>query len=102
MERPVPRKPITCTTDSRVFAAYGIPATCFGLADTRSIHGIDESISLQSLRDVARVYALFIADYCGLMLAPTEETCGAFDVVVVPGSTEASGTTGSLAATDAH
>jgi len=57
---------LTCTTDARFFALYGdTPATCYGPEATR-IHGIDESVSLDSVRDVTRVLALFIAGWCGL------------------------------------
>ncbi|MCG5241221.1 M20 family metallopeptidase [Azospirillum doebereinerae] len=60
---------LTCTTDARFFALYGdTPATCYGPEATR-IHGIDESVSLDSVRDVTRVLALFIAGWCGLEAA---------------------------------
>lgn len=58
--------PITCTTDARFFNLYhNIPTTCYG-PEAQAIHGIDESVSLQSMMDVAKVLALFIADWCGL------------------------------------
>jgi acetylornithine deacetylase len=57
---------MTCTTDARFFTLYGdTPATCYGPEASR-IHGIDESVSLDSLRDVTRVLALFIAAWCGV------------------------------------
>jgi acetylornithine deacetylase len=60
------RAATTATTDARFFNLYGdIPATCYG-PEGQNIHGIDESVSLASLRDVTRVLALFIADWCGL------------------------------------
>ena len=56
----------TCTTDARFFALYGnTPATCYG-PEATSIHTVDESVSLRSLRDVTCVLALFIAGWCGL------------------------------------
>lgn len=56
----------TCTTDARFFALYGdTPATCYG-PEATSIHTVDESVSLQSLRDVTCVLALFMAGWCGL------------------------------------
>lgn len=56
----------TCTTDARFFALYGdTPATCYG-PEASSIHTVDESVSLRSLRDVTCVLALFIAGWCGL------------------------------------
>lgn len=56
----------TCTTDARFFRLYGdMPVTCYG-PQASDIHGIDESVSLDSLRDVTRVLALFIASWCGV------------------------------------
>jgi len=56
----------TCTTDARFFNLYGdTPATCYG-PEATAIHTIDESVSLQSLRDVTAVLALFMASWCGL------------------------------------
>lgn len=55
----------TATTDARVFNLYGhTPATCYGPEATR-IHGIDESVSIDSMVDVTRVLALFLARWCG-------------------------------------
>jgi acetylornithine deacetylase len=56
----------SATTDARVFNLYGsIPATCYG-PEADNIHGIDESVSLDSVRRVTQVLALFIARWCGL------------------------------------
>ena len=56
----------TCTTDARFFALYGdTPATCYG-PEASAIHTFDESVSLQSLREVTTVLAFFIAAWCGL------------------------------------
>ncbi|MFO1319565.1 MAG: ArgE/DapE family deacylase [Burkholderiales bacterium] len=56
----------TATTDVRVFHVYGgIPATCYG-PESSHIHGIDESVSLESVRQVTRVLAVFMARWCGL------------------------------------
>lgn len=56
----------TATTDARVFNLYGTtPATCYGPEATH-IHGIDESVSLASTLDVARVLALYVARWCGV------------------------------------
>jgi acetylornithine deacetylase len=56
----------TATTDARVFNLYGAtPATCYG-PEATFIHGIDESVSLDSIRQVTRVLALFIARWCGV------------------------------------
>jgi acetylornithine deacetylase len=42
----------------------GTEATCYG-PDADSIHGIDESVDLDSMHDVTRVLALTIAEWCG-------------------------------------
>jgi acetylornithine deacetylase len=56
----------TATTDARVFNLYGAtPATCYG-PEATFIHGIDESVSLESTRQVTRVLALFLARWCGV------------------------------------
>ena len=54
------------TTDVRTFQLYGsIPATCYG-PEARNIHGIDESVSINSMNRVSAVLALFIARWCGV------------------------------------
>jgi acetylornithine deacetylase len=54
------------TTDARVFNLYGdTPGTCYG-PEATNIHGIDESVSLESTRRVAGVIALFLARWCGV------------------------------------
>jgi len=56
----------SATTDARVFNLYGrIPATCYG-PEAQNIHGIDESVSLESVNRTTRVLALFMARWCGL------------------------------------
>jgi len=56
----------SATTDARVFNLYGhIPATCYG-PEAQNIHGIDESVSLESVSRTTRVLALFMARWCGL------------------------------------
>lgn len=55
----------TATTDARFFQLYGdTPATCYGPA-ADAIHGIDESVDLDSMMEVATVLALFITRWCG-------------------------------------
>ena len=64
-------QPLACTatTDARFFNLYGdTPATCYG-PEASHIHGIDESVSLESLEQVTRVLALFMACWCGLEAA---------------------------------
>jgi len=59
----------TGTTDVRLFQlGAGIPSTCYGPRAQR-IHALDECVELASLRRVAQVYALFIAEWCGLVEA---------------------------------
>ena len=54
------------TTDVRSFQLYGnIPSTCYG-PEAQNIHGIDESVSIDSMATVSRVLSQFIAQWCGL------------------------------------
>ena len=56
----------TGTTDVRLFQlGAGIPATCYGPKAQR-IHALDECVEIASLKRVAQVYALFIAEWCGV------------------------------------
>jgi acetylornithine deacetylase len=56
----------TCTTDARFYQLYqNTPATCYG-PEAQNIHGIDESVSLESMQSVTQVLAVFIAEWCGL------------------------------------
>ena len=58
--------PVTCTTDARFFQLYSkMPATCYG-PESKSIHGIDESVSIESMMRVARVLCVFMSRWCGL------------------------------------
>ena len=41
-----------------------IPATCYG-PEASHIHGIDESVGLESFKEVTRVLAVFLAEWCG-------------------------------------
>ncbi|MGA9866814.1 MAG: ArgE/DapE family deacylase [Acetobacteraceae bacterium] len=53
-------------TDARFYTLYqGTQATCYG-PDSDNIHGIDESVGLDSLHQVTRVLALTIAEWCGV------------------------------------
>jgi acetylornithine deacetylase len=62
----------TCTTDLRVFNLFGKgQATCFGPV-SRNIHGADESVNLESVIHVAKVYALFLSRWCGLSASPPD------------------------------
>jgi acetylornithine deacetylase len=56
----------TGTTDVRLFQlGAGIPSTCYG-PRARRIHALDECVEIASMKRVALVYALFIAEWCGL------------------------------------
>jgi acetylornithine deacetylase len=56
----------SATTDARAFNLYGsTPATCYG-PEAQNIHGIDESVSIESTLRVAQVLALFMARWCGV------------------------------------
>jgi acetylornithine deacetylase len=56
----------TAYLDGRVFVLYGdTPCLVFG-PRSENIHGFDERVSLQSIRQVTRAIALFVADWCGL------------------------------------
>ena len=53
-------------TDARHYVLHGgTEATCYG-PDADSIHGIDESVGLDSMHDTTRVLALTVARWCGL------------------------------------
>ena len=55
----------TGTTDARFFYLYyGIPVTCYGPAGA-NLHAPDEWVDLESVREVTKVLALTIIDWCG-------------------------------------
>jgi acetylornithine deacetylase len=57
---------VPALTDARFYTLYqGTQATCYG-PEALNIHGIDESVGLQSVHDTTRVLALTIAGWCGL------------------------------------
>ena len=67
----LPLKPITCTCDARFYSSLyqdptKVAVTCYG-PEATNIHGVDESVSLKSMRDVTATIALFIRDWCGLV-----------------------------------
>ena len=64
-------KPVTCTTDARFYSSLfqdpsKVVVTCYG-PEAKNIHGVDESVCLDSFRDVTATMALFIRDWCGLV-----------------------------------
>ncbi len=53
-------------TDARHYVLHGgAEATCYG-PDAENIHGIDESVGLESMHRVTRVLALTVAEWCGV------------------------------------
>ena len=61
----VPHYAAAGLTDARHYALGGIQATCYG-PDSDNIHGIDESVGLDSVHQVTAVLALTVAAWCGL------------------------------------
>ena len=52
--------------DARVYALYDqVPALCYG-PSSRNVHGVDECVSLESVRRSTTAMALFIAEWCGV------------------------------------
>lgn len=63
---PLRRTAFTGLTDARFRGLYGsTPGLVYG-ATAENIHGIDERVSLESLRRLTQSMALFIADWCGV------------------------------------
>jgi acetylornithine deacetylase len=53
-------------TDGRHFVLYqDTPVACFG-PDAQDIHGIDESVGLESVHGITRTIALTMAEWCGV------------------------------------
>ncbi|MGQ7933703.1 M20/M25/M40 family metallo-hydrolase [Paraburkholderia sp. D1E] len=67
---PAHRAALTATTDARHFRKMlDVPVTCYGPI-ARNIHGFDECVSVDSMVNVATVFAHFIADWCGVEPIP--------------------------------
>ncbi|MEY8828395.1 ArgE/DapE family deacylase [Sedimentitalea sp. XS_ASV28] len=65
-DAPLQERKMTALTDTRFYGLYyGIPAFCIG-PRAENIHGFDERVDLQSVRDLTRMLAFFIAEWCGL------------------------------------
>ncbi|MFC3615327.1 ArgE/DapE family deacylase [Lutimaribacter marinistellae] len=57
---------MTALTDSRFYGLYyDIPSFCIG-ARAENIHGFDERVELESVRNLTKVLAGFIARWCGV------------------------------------
>lgn len=58
--------PATGLTDGRHFVLHrDTPVACFG-PDAQDIHGIDESVGLDSMHAITRTIALAMAEWCGV------------------------------------
>jgi succinyl-diaminopimelate desuccinylase len=55
---------LTGGTDARFFRAKSIPAICYG-AGSETAHGNNEYVTIDSLIDVTKVYALAVMDFLG-------------------------------------
>jgi acetylornithine deacetylase len=56
----------TCTTDLRAYHFFGQgEGSCYGPV-AENIHGADERVRIDSIHQVARAYALFLARWCGM------------------------------------
>lgn len=52
--------------DTRVYALYDkVPSLCYGPI-SENIHGVDERVSLGSLKRITGTMALFVAEWCGV------------------------------------
>jgi acetylornithine deacetylase len=64
--RPLGSTTMTAYIDSRVYGLFdNTPSLVFGPA-CRRMHGADECVSVESLKEVTRALALFIAGWCGV------------------------------------
>ena len=64
--RPVQDLAFTALTDTRFYGLnHGIPSLCFG-ATGAAMHGFNEYVDLDSLRQSTKATALFIAEWCGV------------------------------------
>ena len=72
----VPEQKITALTDTRFYGLYyDIPSFCYGPI-AENIHGFDERASIQSFQKTTEVFALFIAEWCGLNFLPRPSASG--------------------------
>ena len=57
----------TATTDVRAYHHYtSAQATCYG-PEAENIHAANERVKIESVIQTAKVYALFLARWCGLV-----------------------------------
>ena len=65
-ERPLESFVTAGYLDTRVYALYDrIPALCYGPV-SQNIHGVDERVSIASVKRITAAIALFVAEWCGL------------------------------------
>ena len=65
-DRKLEQAPITATTDARFFGLYSdMPTLVYG-PKAEAIHGVNERVDLDSLKQVTQSIALFIANWCQL------------------------------------
>ncbi|MDP3909971.1 MAG: M20/M25/M40 family metallo-hydrolase, partial [Gemmatimonadales bacterium] len=64
--RPAEYNHATAVTDARFWRVHlGLPATCYGPVGA-NLHGPDEWVDLESVKEVTKVIAAFVLDYCGV------------------------------------
>ncbi|QQK77525.1 ArgE/DapE family deacylase [Salicibibacter cibarius] len=67
LQQPAERNVLSSTTDARFFNLYyDTPATCYG-PEGGNFHEIDEWVDLDSVKQVTKVYAEFLSQWCGLI-----------------------------------
>lgn len=65
MERPAARTTVAWSSDASVLSRYGIPSVNYGPSSgPRDAEG--EKVAIRTLVDITKIYALTIADICGL------------------------------------
>jgi acetylornithine deacetylase len=56
----------TGLNDARFYSLYyDIPAFCYG-PKAEKIHGFNERVEIQSIRETTKAIALFVATWCGV------------------------------------
>lgn len=65
-QSPLAFQAVPVTTDTRFYNLYyDIPATCYGPVGA-NMHGCNEWVDIDSVKQVTKVYASFLAEWCGL------------------------------------
>ena len=63
-DTPLARRPFIGLPDARFFSMDGVLGLVCG-PRAKNIHGVDERVSIPSIRRVTKTIARFIADWCG-------------------------------------